>query len=226
MQFFPKERPSRLMYCRRALCFLVAMMCLVSGHAHGQISLETAVDLSLRNSPRVKMAQTDVDKAQASLAESRDVFLPSVTAGGAGYGRSYGYPQGQPSVLNINTQSLIFTYSQRDYIRAAHSGVNAADDALIEARNAVAEDTVLTYFAVAHAQERLQALEQQRGFAEKLVSIIEARLGAGQDTAINLTTARLSSAQLRLSLLHTEDELASQRLHLEHLTGLPTGKLE
>lgn len=229
VQARPKERTDRLMCSRRtfsSLILFVAISCLLAGGAGGQISLGTAVDLSLRNSPRVKMAQAEVDKAEASVAEARGAFIPSVTAGGAGYGRSYGYPQGQPSVLNINTQSLVFTYSQRDYIRAARSGLSAAGYALIDARNAVAEDTVLTFLAVAHDQDRLAALEQQRAFAEKLESIIEARLGAGQDTAINLTTARLSSAQLRLSLLHTEDELAGDRLHMEHLTGLPsTGTL-
>lgn len=224
IQVRPRERTDRLIRCRRPFwLFFLAMFCFLQRGARGQISLMTAVDLSLRNSPRVKMAQADVDKAQASLAEARAVYIPSVTAGGAGYGRSYGYPQGQPSVLNINTQSLVFTYSQRDYIRSARSGLTAADDALIDARGAVAEDTVLTFLAVAHDQERLLALEQQRGFAEKLVGIIEVRMVAGQDTAINLTTARLTSAQLRLSLLHTEDELAGNRLHLEHLTGLPGG---
>ncbi len=219
----PKERTDRVMSPSRPFLFCLATFWLLLGEAHGQISLGTAVDLSLRNSARVKMAQADVDKAQAALSEARDVYVPSVSAGGAGYGRSYGYPQGQPSVLNINTQSLVFTYSQRDYIRAARSGVTAADDALLDARGAVAEDTVLTYLAVAHDQERLAALQQQRGFAEKLGRIVEERLNAGQDTAINLTTARLSSAQLRLSMLHIEDDLAGHRLHLEHLTGLPAG---
>ena len=204
---------------------VLAVFSLLSLRTHAQISLTTAVDLSLRNSPRVKMAQAEVIKADASLAEARAVYIPSLVAGGSGYGRSYGYPQGQPSLLNVNTQSLVFNYSQRDYIRAARSGLSAADYALMDARSAVAEDTALTYLAVAHDQDRLTALEQQRALAAKLVSIIEQRLNAGQDTAISLTVARLSSAQLHLALLHTEDELASHRLHLEHLTGLPSTDL-
>ena len=220
-----KERTDRLMRCRCGIVLLVATLWMLMGEARGQISLETAVDLSVRNSPRVKIAQADVDKAQASLSESRDVFIPNATAGGGGYGRSYGYPQGQPSVLNINTGSLVFTFSQRDFIRAAHSGLTAADYALLDARDAVAEDAVLTYLAVAHDEARLLALRQQRALGEKLVGILEDRLSVGQDTAINLTAARLSSAQLRLSVLHTEDALADDRLHLEHLTRLPAAGL-
>ncbi len=221
----PKERTDRPMRCRCGMVLLVATLWMALGKARGQISLETAVDLSVRNSPRVKIAQADVEKAQATLAESRDVYIPSVTAGGGGYGRSYGYPQGQPSLLNINTGSLVFTFSQRDFIRAAHSGLTAADYALLDARDGVAEDAVLTFLAVAHDEARLVALRQQRTLGERLVSIVEDRLSAGQDTAINLTSARLSSAQLRLSVLHTEDALADDRLHLEHLTGLPAAGL-
>ncbi len=55
--------------------------------------------------------------------------------------------------------------------------------------------------------------------------IIQARLDAGQDTPIDLTSARLSSAQLRLNLLHTEDEQAIDQFRLAHLTGLPADGL-
>lgn len=204
---------------------LVGVLLLPAAAAQAQLSLSTAVDLAMQNSPRVKMAKADVDRAVAALAEARDVYIPNLVAGGSGYGRSYGYPQGQPSVLNVQTQSLVFNYSQRDYVRSARSGLLAANHSLADARDAVAEDTVQSYLAVIHDQQRLTALEQQRALAQRLVSIVEDRLSAGQDSAVNLTSARLSSAQLHLAQLHTEDDLAADQLHLEHLTGLPAGNL-
>ncbi len=200
---------------------VLAAVWISSAALPAQISLSAAVDLSLRNSPRVKLAQADLRKADASLSEAHDVYIPTLSAGGSGYGRSYGYPQGQPSVLNVQTQSLVFNYSQRDYIRAAHSGLTGAERSLAEAREGVAEDTVLTYLAVVHDEARMAAIEQQRALADRLAVIVAERLKAGQDTAINLTTAQLSVAQLRLSLLHAGDELAGDRLHLAHLTALP-----
>ena len=205
----------------RSLLPSLALFAAAAPFAHGQISLATAVSLAIHANPRVRVAEADVLKATASLAEARDAYIPSLSAGGSGYGRSYGYPLGQPTVLNITAQSLVFNYSQQDYIRAAHSGVAAAEFSLLEAREAVAEDTALTFLAVDHDRSRLRALDQQQSFTQRLVAIIQARLDAGQDTPIDLTTARLSSAQIRLALLHTGDELAIDSLRLAHLTGLP-----
>lgn len=196
----------------------------VSAYAPAQISLTTAVDLALRSNPRVRLAESDVDKARAALSEARDVYIPTIV-GGSGLGYSYGFPLGQPSIFNFSAQSLVFNFSQRDYIRAARSALEAANSALMEAREAVAEDTALTYIAMDRDRERILALKQQTGFGERLNLIIQDRLAAGQDTPIDLTSARLSSAQLRLNLLHTEDDEAVDQLRLAHLTGLPASGL-
>ncbi len=193
--------------------------------AHAQISLTTAVDLALRYNPRVRLADADVQKAQAALSEARDVYIPTVV-GGSGLGYSYGFPIGQPSIFNFSAQSLVFNFSQRDYIRAARSALAAANYALLEARQAVAEDTALTYIALDRDRGRVDALQQQTQFGKKLIVIIEERLSAGQDTSIDLTSSRLSTAQVHLNLLHAEDEESIDQLRLSHLTGLPAEGLQ
>ena len=149
--------------------------------ARAQISFTTAIDLALRHDPRVLMAQADVDKATALLSEARDVYIPTIV-GGSGLGYSYGFPVGQPSIYNFNAQSLVFNFSQRDYIRAARSGLVAANYALMDARQAVAEDTAITYLALNRDLEREAALNDEGSYAGRLVSIVQDRLDAGQDT--------------------------------------------
>ncbi len=188
--------------------------------AMAQISFTTAIDLALKNSPKVLMAQADVEKATAALAEARDVYIPTL-AGGSGLGYSYGFPVGQPSIFNFTSQSLLFNFSQQDYIRAARSSLNAANLALRDARQAVAEDAAITYLALDRDMQRQAALSDQAGFAGRLVTIVQDRADAGQDTRIDLTTARLSAAQIRLSRLRAEDDAAADRAHLARLTGLP-----
>ncbi len=201
------------------------VLSLLSRPTHAQISMTTAVDLALRSNPRVKLAESDVDKARAALSEARDVYIPSLV-GGSGLGYSYGFPIGQPSIFNFSAQSLVFNFSQRDYVRAARSALLAANLALMEARQAVAEDTVLTYVALDRDRDRMSVLNEQSGLVQRLISIIETRLEAGQDTPMNLTSARLSAAQLRLSLLRTEDDEAFDKLRLAHLTALPEESLQ
>ncbi len=50
--------------------------------ANAQLTFETAVDLALKHSLKVKSAEEDVKKAAAALAVTKDIFIPSVVTGG------------------------------------------------------------------------------------------------------------------------------------------------
>ena len=188
--------------------------------AIAQISFTSAIGLALKNNPKVLMAQADVAKAQAALSESKDVYVPSV-AGGSGLGYSYGFPVGQPSVFNFTTHSLVFNFSQANYIRASQFALKAANLALKDAQQAVTEDVAITYVSLDRDSQRQTALNEQEGYAARLIEIIQERLDAGQDTPIGLTGAKLSAAQIRLAKLRTDDEATDDRNHLARLIGLP-----
>ncbi len=187
--------------------------------ARAQISLTTAVDLALRTDPRVKIAQSDLDLAMAKLAEAHDVFVPSITTEG-GVGKSVGVPLGLPVVYSIAAQSLAFNFSQRDYIRAAHAGVAAAEFALGEVRDTTAMDAVNTYVSLDSALQRKAALAQASGLASRITRIVEDRFDAGLETRIEVTRSKRTTAQLRLQQLRVEDEIAALSAHLARLTGL------
>ncbi len=184
-----------------------------------QISFTSAVDLALKHSPRVALAQADVDRARAALEESRDVYIPSIV-GGSGLGYSYGFPVGQPSIYNFSAQSLVFNLSQRDFIRSARLGLEAANYALMDARAATAEEASIAFLALDHDLQRAAALADQATASSSLVTIVQDRLEAGLDTAIDLTTVRLTKAQIHLATLHNQDGLEYDRAHLARLTGL------
>ena len=208
------------------LCLACSAFAVAAAPAYAQISFSTAIGLALKSNPKVLSAQADVDKALASVQQLRDAYIPSIT-GGSGLGPpSYGFPLGQPSIFNINAQSLVFSYSQRDYLRAAHASLEAATLNLKDIRESVVEDAAVTYLAVDRDMQRQAALQQQQGFADRLVSIVQERLDAGQDTPIDLTTSRLTAAQIRLACLRAEDETTADQAHLARLIGLPTQTLD
>ncbi len=208
------------MNCSLRLSIALVLLVLAGMPAMGQISFTTAVDLALKNSPRVKAAEAEAAKAQAALEQIKDAYIPTLV-GGSGLGYSYGFPIGQPSVFNFVSQSLLFNYSQQDYIRAGRASLNAANLALRDARQAVAEDAAITYLALDRDQQRQAALADQHSYAARLVTIVQTRFDAGQDTQIDLTTAHLTAAQIRLSKLRAEDSTEDDRAHLARLTGLP-----
>lgn len=206
------------------LWFAGCAVVLVGVPAHAQISFTTAIDLALKNSPKVKMAQAEVDKARAALDQTKDIYIPTLVVG-SGLGYSYGFPLGQPSVFNFTSQSLLVSFSQPDYIRAARASLVAANLVLKDARQAVAEDAAVTYLALNRDEQRQAALTDQSGYAAKLTSIVQDRLDAGQDTPIDLTTARLTMAQIKLARLRAEGDTAADQEHLARLTGLPVSGL-
>jgi outer membrane protein TolC len=197
---------------------------LLPAGAWAQLSLFTAVDQALRNSTSVRMAAADVQRAAAGLTEARDVYIPSFLLGSS-VGYSYGFPIGQPSIVNVTSQSLLFTFSQKDYIRSARAALHAAQLALEDARQQVILDAALDYIQLDTDRQRIEVLDDQNGYASRLAIIEQQRLDAGVGTRDAVLRARLLSAQLRLKRLHIQDDIDVVRERLAHLTGLPADSL-
>ena len=76
-----------------------------------------------------------------------------------------GFPTGQPSVGNATMQSLVLSYSQHQYIKAARAGIEAANLSLKDAREQVALDASTAYIELDTVNSELDAAQQQEAFA-------------------------------------------------------------
>ncbi len=168
-----------------------------------QVTLTTVVELAQRNSSAVKLAEVDVRKASASLAQTRDAYYPNLVIGST-VGYSYGFPTGQPSIGSANMQSLVLSFSQGQYIKAARAGLNAANLALKDARDQVALDASTAYIELDTVETEIDAAQKQESFADSLVQIEQQRAEAGVDSALDLLQARLTRAQLKVKRLRLE----------------------
>ncbi|WP_446742589.1 TolC family protein [Silvibacterium acidisoli] len=192
---------------------------LCASSAHAQVSLQTVVDLAMRNSNTVRASAADVQRAAAALSESKDAYLPNFVLGSS-IGYSYGFPVGQPSIYNLASNSLLYSFSQPQYIRAAHAALNSAQLSLRDSQDQVTLDTALAYLQLDKDTKELVALSDEKGYAEKLASIEEDRLVAGVDSRMELTRAQLTAAQVDEKRLHIEDDAEQQRQKLHNLTGM------
>ena len=211
---------------RRACQFVWLGILLIVAHRemHAQVSFYTVVDLALRNSTQVRIAAADVQHAEAAVMESVDAYKPSFSVGSS-LGYSYGFPVGQPSIYSVSANSLAFSFSQPDYIRAARAGLLASQLQLKDARQQVILATALDYIELTTVSEQIAALDQETGFVQKLVSIETDRVDAGVDRKLELTQARLTGAQVALRRLHLVDQADLLRERLAHLTGLASADL-
>jgi outer membrane protein TolC len=222
------RRPVRLRRLLRAamrVSMLVAAPALaIPTLVEAQVSLATVVDLARSNSSAVKIAQAEVQKAQAALAQTHDAYIPNFTIGSnAGY--SHGYPTGQPSVGNATMQSLVFSYSQRQYSKAARAGLEAANLSLKDASEQAALDASTTYIELDTVSRELAAAEQQETFTQDLLRIEQQRNEAGVDSDLDVLQTRLKAAELKLQRLHLETRTATLAKQLAVLTALPVGAI-
>ncbi|WP_160114978.1 TolC family protein [Bryocella elongata] len=201
----------------------IVVLC-TTGRAHAQLSLSSAVDLALRNDPKVLAAQADVKRAQAAFSEAHDAYVPTASASG-GYGTSTGVPLSVPTVFQLSSSSLLFNFSQKDFVRAAAASVESARLSLQETREKVIEDVVATYLALHNDEEKAAALRDEHAASGRLVSIVQQRIDAGQDARVDLLKARLKLDQTRFAELQIEDDIAAQADHLGRLIGMPGNKL-
>ena len=207
---------------RRACQFVllgIATLLVPIGAAAQGISFYTVVDLALRNSTQVRISAADVQRAEAAVMESVNAYKPAISVGSS-LGYSYGFPVGQPSVYSVAAQSLAYSFSQPDYIRAARAALIGAQMQLKDTRQQVILDSALDYIELATLSQQMTALDEETAFVHKLVEIETERVDAGLDSKVEQTQARLTGAQIALRRLHLVDQAELVRARLAHLTGL------
>lgn len=207
-----------------AVLLIMSGLLLNAPQARAQISLYSAVDLARRNSASVRIAQADVLHAEAGVSEAQDVYIPSLTAGSAA-GYSYGFLGGVPSVFDAQIQSLVISFSQPDYIRAARSALHSAQLALQDALDQVELDSALDYIQLDTITRELSALDEEKLYGQRLDAIEADRLSAGVESEIAATRAQLTAAQSDLKRIDLIAQAAVLRKRLSNLTGLPEDSL-
>ena len=188
--------------------------------AAAQISLASAVDLALQNSPKIRIASADVQRAEAGLAETKDAYVPNFVLG-SGVGYTYGFPVGQPSIFNVTSESLLYSFSQPSYVRAARAALKSAELNLNDNKDAVTLDCALAYLQLNTDLAELASLDREKDAAETLVSIERQRVAAGVASRMDETNAEITAAQIDLKRLNLQDDADAQRRKLAHLTGMP-----
>lgn len=195
--------------------------------ARAQVSLATVVDLAQRNSTAVRIAQADVNKASASLSESKDVTIPSLQFGtGLPVFPETGFTGSPPSIWTATVESVVFSIPQKHYIDAARLGLQAATRNFRDAREQAALEASTAYIELDTVNREIASAHQQEEFTGRLVTIEQDRTEAGVDPLNELLEARLTAAEIKLKREHLETRAGTLAKRLAVLTGLPLGSIE
>lgn len=191
-----------------------------------QVSLVTVVDLAQRKSSAVRLADIDLQKAQAALNETKGAFVPGLVFGsGLPALPSVGFQGDPPSIANATMHSLVFSPPQRQYIKAARASLDAATLNIRSVREQVALYASTAYIELDTVDQELDAAQQQESFSDRLVKIEEERAEAGVDPMDDLLQVNLTAAELELKCLHLEARAGTLAKELAAITGLPVDSI-
>ena len=194
--------------------------------AAAQVSLGTTVFLAQRHSTAVRIAEADVMKSEAALAETHDVYVPTVNfTSGLPAVPTVGFLGGLPSIFSASMQSMIFNPSQRHYIGAAQAGLRAASLNLKDAREQAALEASTNYIELDTVLRELATSREQQQYAERSVTVEQERTAAGVDPLSELLQAKLTAAECKLRQIHLESRIEVLTKQLSVLTELPVSAI-
>lgn len=202
--------------------YVLALTCVILPlAAQAQVSLAKVVDLAQRNSTAVHLAQANVDKAAASLSESRDAVIPSVTlSSGLPTFPSVGFTGTPPSIWSASVQALVYGISQKHYLNSAGVALKAAKASLADAREQVILDASVAYIELDTVHSELEVIERQQEAARRLREIEQQRAEAGVDPVSEVLNAQLTLAEMRLKRVRLEAQAEVLVSQIVSLTGL------
>jgi outer membrane protein TolC len=213
---------------RRLVQSLLPLIFLGLGSAaQGQnITLRKAVELALTHGAPV--AHVDEDKAQAGYREARSAYLPRVIFG-SGIGGSYGFPlsleNAAPSLFNITSQQILYSPAQKAFVKAARTDLQAAQWQGKDQRDALVQDTILTYVELNKWNQEIELLNTELANNLKVENIEQERVKAGVDRPMDQNHARLATARVRMRMAEARGSADVLRTHLSQLTGLAAEEL-
>ena len=208
------------------LLFMMQILAPVAGAQ--PVTLQRAIELAVSGSNASALSAADEMRAQQAYMAARNTFIPQLVVG-SGAAFTYGFPLSiegaAPSIFNLNSQSYLLNFAQREFIRAAKSEYQATTGVSRDRRDQLILETALTYLELAKTSDDLEVLHQQEQASLQLQEVVRARVEAGVESAMENTRAQLLTAQTRLRQTVAEGDGDVLRLRLSQLTGLPANSM-
>jgi outer membrane protein TolC len=193
------------------------------------VPFRRALELAVRNSGTVAIANADKARAESEYLASRNLYLPQVVVG-SGLAATSGFPlsiEGSaPSIIRVVSSQFLYNAAHREFVRAAKSEWSAAGRKNEERRSEVLLETALVYLELDKLSSELATLRQQEKAAERIEQITGERVAVGVDSEVERTRAKLATARVRMRLAEVQGASDVLRLRLSQLTGLPADALE
>src|SRR5437879_1326179 len=188
------------------------------------INLKQAVDMALRSSREVALAQARYNVAQNTVEANRSTFRPNLfTGSGAAY--TYGFPQtvsgAAPSIINASYLQTVFNPLLMSQVRSAGERKEAQRLELEKTRNSIMLQTSSSYLELAKVRHSLDLMRTQRQSNARILEFTRQRLNEGRELPIEVTRAQLNEARSEQKIVQLESRQRILERQMAALIGVP-----
>ena len=187
------------------------------------LNLKQAVEMALRNSREVALAQARYNVTQNTVEVNRSAFRPNLfTGSGAAY--TYGFPQtvsgAAPSIINASYVQTVYNPLLSSEVRASDERKQAQRLELERTRNSVMLQTGSSYLELAKVRHSLDLMRTQRQSNARILDFTRQRLAEGRELPIEVTRAELNEARSEQKIVQLESRERVLQRQLAALTGV------
>jgi outer membrane protein TolC len=206
---------------------LFAVPCNLAAQQPEPVTLKQAVDLALKSSREVALAQARYNVAENTAKLNGSAFRPNLTVGsGAAY--AYGFPQTPggtaPSIVDLSYVQTLFNPSLRGHAFAATERAEAQRLELEKTRNSVMLQAGTAYLELGKVHQSLDLMLSQRQSSARILTFTKARISEGLELPIEATRAELAGARLEQSIVQLESRETVLEHRLAELLGFPVDR--
>jgi outer membrane protein TolC len=207
-----------------------------------KITLQQAIDLSIKNSSNLKISDAKIDAATAAVREAKDRQLPDATISGSYLrlssaninlkntqpnntsGSSPKINQALYGIANVSMPlyaggRIKYGIESAKYLEQA-TRLNAAND-----KEAVVYNTILAYSNLYKASKTISVIRENLAASIKRDSSFSRLEQNGLLARNDLLKAQLQSSNIELALLDAENNLRIANVNMDLMLGLPENSI-
>lgn len=196
------------------------------------LTLKQALELTLKNSPKLKSAEEQLQSAESSVSTSISGFLPTVEAGlvaGTFNDRQplpgQTVPPESPRDRNAYEGQLVFRqnlfsgFKTMSVLQGARSERDAKYWQFKLTRAELIEELIVKYFTLQSLQKQLRAEEEIATLRERQFNEVKQRYGVGRATELERLQAEYATEAQKPQILSLKVNIDSTLLELAQLLG-------
>ncbi len=202
---------------------------------NGQLTLNKAIQLTLKNQPLINQAKDDVNAAEAKIQEQKSFNYPDINAD-LSYSRigpvpaiqfgseSFRLYPGNNYDAHVRARYNIFDFGKKKaLLDLTKSFKLTAQEKINYIENNLSYKTVKLFYSILFLEKSLDVKNDQINTLESHLEITQKKVKNGTATDFDVLTTRVRVASAKNQKVDIEDEINKQKIALRSLLGLSSG---